>query len=497
MFLLVAIEKGGIYTHLMEYDYKTAPYQHQDDVLKASWDKINWAFFMEMGTGKSKVCIDTASILYERGEIDTFIVVAPKGVYRNWGNLEIPAHMPDRVREGALLSLWRPTPTKALKQDLISFMAPATGFRMLMMNVEALSTAKGQKFLAAVLKSSRALLTIDESTAIKSPKASRTKALIKMSGMAKYRRILTGFPVTQSPMDLWAQCRFMDKDLLGDCGDNFFQFQYRYAIMNKRTMGAHSFNQIVGYRNLEELSGMLKNFSSRVMKDECLDLPSKIYIQRNVSLSDDQARIYGDLKEYALAHIEDEEFMTATNVMTQLLRMRQVLSGHTKSDNGEMFEVEDHRLDELMNCLEESGGKAIIWSRFRYDVKRIAAALVKKYGPRSTVTYFGDTSDDDRTDAIERFQNGDARFFVGNPQTGGYGITLTAATTVIYFANSFDLAVRMQSEDRAHRIGQTEHVTYIDLIAEGTIDEQIVKALRSKMDIASVVMGEELKEWLR
>jgi SNF2 family DNA or RNA helicase len=189
--------------------------------------------------------------------------------------------------------------------------------------------------------------------------------------------------------------------------------------------------------------------------------------------------------------------MTATNVMTQLLRMQQVLSGHTKSDSGEMIEVEDHRLDELMNCLEESGGKAIIWSRFRYDVKRIAAALVKKYGPRSTVTYFGDTSDDDRTDAIEQFQNGDARFFVGNPQTGGYGITLTAATTVIYFANSFDLAIRMQSEDRAHRIGQTEHVTYIDLIAEGTIDEQIVKALRSKMDIASVVMGEELKEWLR
>ena len=482
---------------MMEYDYKTTPYQHQDDVLKASWDKINWAFFMEMGTGKSKVCIDTASILYERGEIDTFIVVAPKGVYRNWGNLEIPAHMPDRVREGALLSLWRPNPTKALKQDLISFMAPATGFRMLMMNVEALSTAKGQKFLAAVLKSSRALLTIDESTAIKSPKASRTKALIKMSELAKYRRILTGFPVTQSPLDLWSQCRFLDKDLLGDCGDDFFRFQYRYSVQQKRYLGSHSFIEIVGYQNLEELSGLLKNFSSRVMKEECLDLPSKIYTRRSVQLSPAQKRIYTDLKDYALAHIEDQEFMTATNVMTQLLRMQQVLSGHTKSDNGEMFEVEDHRLDELMNCLEESGGKAIIWSRFRYDVKRIAAALVKKYGPRSTVTYFGDTSDDDRTDAIERFQNGDARFFVGNPQTGGYGITLTAATTVIYFANSFDLAVRMQSEDRAHRIGQTEHVTYIDLIAEGTIDEQIVKALRSKMDIASVVMGEELKEWLR
>jgi SNF2 family DNA or RNA helicase len=123
--------------------------------------------------------------------------------------------------------------------------------------------------------------------------------------------------------------------------------------------------------------------------------------------------------------------------------------------------------------------------------------LTKKYGPRSTVSYFGDTSDTERSEAIESFQNGEARFFVGNPQTGGYGITLTAANTVVYFANSFDLAVRMQSEDRAHRIGQKQHVTYIDLIAEGTIDERIVKALRDKMDVASVVMGEDLKEWLK
>ena len=481
----------------MDYEYKTKPYRHQDDVLKASWDKINWAFFMEMGTGKSKVCIDTAAMLYEHGQIDTFIVVAPKGVYRNWAALEIPAHMPDRVREEALLSLWRPNPGKALKKDLLSFLEPATGFRMLVMNVEALSTAKGQRFLLGALRASKALLAIDESTSIKSPKASRTKALIQLSSLAAYRRILTGFPVTQSPMDLWAQGRFLSPNLLGDCGDNFFQFQHRYAIINRRSVGSHSFNQVVGYRNLDELSGLLTHFSSRVMKDECLDLPAKIYIQRNVVLSSEQERIYADLKEYALAHIEDQEFMTTTNVMTQLLRMQQALSGHTKSDSGEVIEIKDHRLDELLDCLDESEGSTIIWSRFRYDVKRIAAALIKKYGPRSTVTYYGDTSDDDRTDAIKRFQSGDARFFVGNPQTGGYGITLTAATTVVYFANSFDLAVRMQSEDRAHRIGQNHHVTYIDLIAEGTIDERIVDALRNKMDIASVVMGEEIKEWLR
>jgi SNF2 family DNA or RNA helicase len=488
---------GHIIPCMTDYEYKTKPYQHQDDVLSLSWNKKNWAYFMEMGTGKSKVCIDNAAMLRERGEIDTFIVVAPKGVYRNWANLEIPAHMPDRVRDDSLIAIWRPTPPRALKQDLLSFMEPAENFRILVMNIEALSTVKGQKFLVGVLKASQALLAVDESTAIKSPKASRTKALIKMSELAKYKRILTGFPVTQSPMDLWAQCRFLDKTLLGDCGDNYFQYQYRYAVMKKQSVGTHSFNRVVGYRNLEELSGFLKNFSSRVMKEDCLDLPAKIYTQRSVALSGDQARIYDELKKYALAHIEDEEFMTANNVMTQLLRMQQVLSGHTKVDSGEMIEIKDNRLNELMDCLEEVEGKVIIWSRFRYDVKRITEALSKKYGPRSTVNYFGDTSDEARSTAIESFQEGDARFFVGNPQTGGYGITLTAAQTVIYFANSFDLAIRMQSEDRAHRIGQTEHVNYIDLISEGTIDEQIVKALRNKMDIASVVMGEELKEWLR
>ena len=478
----------------MSYEYKTKPYKHQDDVLKTSWPQTNWAYLMEMGTGKSKVCIDNAALLFETGKIDTFVVVAPKGVYRNWANLEIPAHMPDRISRKVVT--WKAGANKSERTALEDLLDPSDDLRVLVMNVESLSTPKGRKYLTALLKSSQALLAVDESTAIKSPKASRTKALIKVGEFAKYRRILTGFPVTQSPMDLWAQCRFLDKTLLGECGDNFFQFQYRYAVMKRQHVGSHSFNRVVGYRNLEQLSSILKGFSSRITKDECLDLPSKIYTQRNIVLTDDQKRIYTELKEFALAHIDDHDFMTANNVMTQLLRMQQVLSGHVKSDGGEFIEIKDNRLNELLDCLEEIEGKAIIWSRFRYDVKRITEALTKEHGPRSTVSYFGDTTDDERSNAIERFQNGDARFFVGNPQTGGYGITLTAATNVVYFANSFDLAVRMQSEDRAHRIGQTDHVTYIDFISEGTIDEQIVKALRNKMDIASMVLGEDLRQWL-
>ena len=481
----------------MKYTFKTKPFEHQGDVLKKSWSALYWAYFMEMGTGKSKVCIDNVGILYERSLIDTFIVVAPKGVYRNWATIEIPAHMPDRIEQN--LCMWTSSPTKEQKTNLALLLEPkeTDQLRILIMNIEALSTPKGTRFLDKVLDQGTCLLAIDESTAIKSPKARRTKAVIKIGKKAKYKRILTGFPVTQSPMDLWAQCNFLHPTLLGeDVGDNYFQFQYRYAILKKRSVGSHSFNMLVGYRNLDGLSDIIKTFSSRVMKAECLDLPDKIYMQRQVQLTRDQARIYNEIKEYALAHLGDDDFLTTPNVMTQLIRLQQVLSGHTKTDEGKVVEIKDNRLPELMQCLEDVSGKVIIWSRFRYDIKRIHAELTKVYGPLSTVTYFGDTSDEERSGAIEKFQNGDAQFFVGNPQTGGYGITLTAAETVIYFANSFDLAVRMQSEDRCHRIGQTKHVTYIDLIAEKTIDEKIVKSLRNKMDIASVVMGEELKQWL-
>ena len=478
----------------MAYSFQTTPYAHQKEVLESSWNETVWAYFLEMGTGKSKICIDNAAILFERGEIDTLIVIAPKGVYRNWARIEVPEHLPERIERD--LAVWRPSPNKSEKKALTDLLEPSEALKILIMNVEALSTAKGQRFLEALLKATTAMLAVDESTTIKSPKARRTKTLLKLGALARYRRILTGFPVTQSPMDLWAQARFLDERLLGDCGDNYYQFQYRYAIMKKRTMGSHTFNQVVGYRNLDALSEMIGQFSSRILKEECLDLPPKVYLRRNVTLTDDQARIYMQLKEYALAHLDNDEFMTTPNVLTQLLRMQQVLSGHTMSSEGNLFEIKDNRLSELQDCLDEMDGKTIIWSRFRYDVKRITEALSTDHGPESVVSYFGDTSDDERTQAIESFQNGEARFFVGNPQTGGMGITLTAAQNVIYFANSFDLAIRTQSEDRAHRIGQEKSVTYVDLIAEGTIDEKIVTALRSKMDIATKVMGEDIKQWL-
>jgi len=203
------------------------------------------------------------------------------------------------------------------------------------------------------------------------------------------------------------------------------------------------------------------------------------------------------MKQMALAQLNGK-LLTAPNVLTQMMRLHQITCGHFKSDDGEIQELSSKRLEELMSVLEETEGKAIIWANYIYDIEHIVKTIKQEYGEDSVVQYYGAIDSEKRQKNIEQFQNPDSpvRFFVGNPQTGGYGITLTAANTVIYYSNGYDLEKRLQSEDRAHRIGQKKSVTYIDLIAEGTVDEKIVKALRKKINIASEILGEELKEWI-
>ena len=476
----------------MKFKYKTQPYEHQRIALERSYDKINYAYFMEMGCGKSKVLIDNMAWLYENKKIDTAIVVAPKGVYRNWQTSEIPAHLHDDIEREVYV--WNPNPNKTQKEHLVSGIKERGKLRILLVNVEGFATTKLKAFVEKFVRDSTFLLAVDESTTIKNPKAKRTKALVALGKAASYRRILTGSPVTKSPMDLYAQCGFMDKALLGF--ESFYSFQGRYAITRTQRMGGHSFQQIVGYRNLDELSTKLEKFSYRVTKDEALDLPDKIYTVRHVSLTDDQIKHYMSLKNAAIALLDDGDLVSAPAVMTQLLRLQQVLCGHLMTDDGDLVEIKTRRIDALLETIEEMSGKVIIWSRFRYDIRNIEAALKKAYGSDSTVNYYGDTSDEDRQKAIQDFQFGDARFFVANPQTAGYGLTLTAATNVIYYANDFNLETRVQSEDRCHRIGQKNTVTYVDFVSKGTVDEHIVKTLRAKIDLSAKTLGEEARQWL-
>ena len=458
-----------------------------------SWDKQVFAYFMEMGTGKSKVLIDNIAILYNKGHINGVLIVAPKGVYKNWFDGEIPNHMPDYIDKKVVL--WEATINKTKEKELNTLFQSSFDLHILIMNVEAFSTKKGKQFAEKFLSCHKTLMAIDESTTIKNPEAIRTKTIINVGRDVKYKRILTGSPVTKSPLDLFTQCYFLDPWLLDH--QSFYSFKTRYAITKQINVSGRMIHLVVGYRNLGELSDKLKPFSYRVLKDDCLDLPPKTFMKRIVQLSPEQKKVYEQMKKTALAVLNGKLTTTAT-VLTQLMRLHQITCGHFKSDDGDIQVLKNERLDELLDVLDELEGKAVIWAHYRYDIEVIVDALKKRYGDNTVVTYYGDTSTDDRQKAIKLIQNPDSpvRFIVGTPQTGGYGITLTGASTMIYYSNGYDLEKRQQSEARIDRIGQTKNMTYIDIIAEGTVDEKIVDALRKKVDIASKVMGEELKAWI-
>ena len=347
-----------------------------------------------------------------------------------------------------------------------------------------------------ILLRNQSLVCIDESTTIKNHNAQRTKNILKLRDMAKYRRIMTGSPVTKSPLDIFSQVQFLDPWLIDQ--QSYYSFRARYAVIVQRSVGSHSFQHIVKYQRLDELQEKIKDFSTRILKSECLDLPEKLYTKRNVVMTPEQLKAYTEMKKSALTFLEDNKMMTAATVLTQIIRLHQITCGHVKTDEGEVISLKNNRIQELLNVLEETGGKVIIWAVYRHDIQAIEKAIGDIYGKTSVASYYGDTKDSDRQHIVDSFQDNDdaLRFFVGNPKTGGYGLTLTASHTVVYFSNDYSLEIRMQSEDRAHRIGQTNKVTYVDLMAENTIDEKIVKALNAKIDLASQVMGEDPKKIL-
>ena len=481
---------------IKNYKFKTKPYAHQLKALEKSWEKESYAYFMEMGTGKSKVLIDNISMLYDKGKINGALIVAPKGVYQNWYNSEIPTHLVDHIDKKMVL--WQAMINKTQEKKLNTLFKTGEELHILIMNVEAFSTKKGVDFAHKFLSCHNALIAIDESTTIKNPGAKRTKNTLGLSKYSKYRRILTGSPVTKSPLDLYTQCYFLSPWLLDH--SSFYTFKNRYAVMRTANFGGRSVQIVVGYRNLAELSEKLKPFSYRVLKDDCLDLPKKTFMKRIVQLSDEQKKVYSQMKQTALAFLNGKAATTAT-VMTQLMRLHQITCGHFTSDDGTTQVLKNNRIEELIDLLHEVHGKVVIWAHYRHDIETIVEHIKKEFNTgvdNCVMTYYGNTSVEDRQKAIKEIQDPDSpvRFLVGTPQTGGYGITLTAASTMIYYSNGYDLEKRQQSEARIDRIGQTKPMTYIDIMCEDTVDERIVKALRKKVNIASQVMGEELKAWI-
>lgn len=487
-----------------DYRFKTAPYEHQLAAWERSKDEAYWALLLEMGTGKSKVLLDTIGHLAAHDEIRAALIVAPKGVYMNWVSDQIPKHLDERLAKRVLA--WNSAPGKARDAEKAQLLRPGD-FAILVMNIEALSTAKGFAYAQAFLRAHRCLFAIDESTTIKNATSKRTKNCVRLGRLAPYRRILTGSPITKSPLDAYTQTEFLKPGALGF--SSIYSFRNRYAETEKDYVTGgdgkrREFTVITGFRRLEELNRKLMSFSSRVLKKDCLDLPDKVYQVRHVELTDEQRRAYAEMRDEGITLIRNAEKAgeprpaVAQVAITQILRLHQILCGHLTTIDGDVVELPSNRVDELLEVLEEVEGKALIWANYRHDHDVIRRALVKAYGSDSVAVYSGETRADERPVIVQRLQdpNDPLRWFVGQPRTGGYGLTLTGASTVVYYSNNWDLEVRLQSEDRAHRIGQTNKVNYVDLMVPGTVDEKIVRALNAKLSLAAQVMGEGWKEWL-
>ena len=463
-----------------------------------------WAFFDEMGTGKS------AMLLADWGAHITgdLLIVAPAGSYRNWWSPEgeLEKHLSPELRERTAVAAWLSGASKQHMDKLARFLALRDRPRVLCVNVEALGVVeKAQHLVEEFLASGHAMWAIDESTRIRTPDAKRTDWIVRAGGKARARRILSGLPTPRSPLDLFSQFEFLDWRILGH--RSYFTFRQRYAVMEQRVVGV-TFNKKgerklrkawidVAYRNEEELQQRIAPWHSRALKRDCLDLPEKIYERREVDLTDEQRRVYNEIKSQATSELDGGGFVSAERRVTQILRLHQVVVGHVTTESGAVRALKSHREKQLLEVLEEGGEKAVIWFDHRPPLAAVAATLRKEFGENAVAEFHGGNRDARHED--ERRWKGDrgCRFMLATVGAGGVGNNWTETDLAVYFSNSYDLEHRQQSEDRHHRYGQTRRVTYVDLVAPSTVDERILEVLKEKRDMASALMGDEYKEWLK
>lgn len=482
--------------------FRTKPFSHQlREFEEHARDPVR-AIFWEQGTGKSKLIVDTAALLYLEEEIDGLLVVAPNGVHRNWTDTEVLAHLSPDVEEVALVRYDASRAgTKGLQADLSDLLG-FPGLAVLAMSYEGFVTERGKTWSKRFLTQRRALYVLDESARIKSPSAKRTKTILASARYANYRRILTGTPIANGPFDVYSPLQFLDPDFWRGRGwGRFAAFQGYFGVFktgyNGRTQ--REYRELVEYRHLDRLREILAPVSSRVTKDEVLDLPEKLYSTHRFALPREQREVYDRMRDEFLVEIEGEdEVATAPLAIKRLLRLQQIVCGYLPLDDGETSVTIDPnaRLALLREIALDTSHPTIVWARFRRDVDQIVEMIEEERSLGGVVRYDGAVDTDGRARAVAEFQSGRAQFFVANPAAGGEGLTLHAAQTVVYYSNSFKLTERLQSEDRAHRIGQRHPVHYIDLVAEDTIDERIVEVLRAKRTIASAITGDRLREWL-
>lgn len=472
---------------------------------KSPSDDDVFAWLMDMGTGKSYELLLEYVEYLGRGDIVDLMVVAPAGSYRNWyvdkGTekddwCELRKHIPEELLKTIRVFGWTSGGSKSYHKELELFLKHR-GPRAFFINVEALSSVKAARAACEeFLRPGRALLAHDESTSGKNHTAERTKYLNRvLSPMAPARRIMTGLLTPRSPMDAYAQFEFLDWRILGF--KSFYAFRARYAKTEKMSFGGgRPVDIIVGYRNQEELQKKIAAYSYRVLKKDCLDLEPKVYTMWEVQPTDEQRRLYNEMKNFATTAIGEASHVTATIVIAQITRMHQILCGHVTDELGNVHEVPTNRLNELVKILDGHDGKAIIWTHYVPALNQIVKRLEKEFGEGCVAQFYGGNRNTRHEDEYRFLNDPKCKYMVATQSAGGRGNTWIVADLVVYYSNGDNLEHRDQSEDRAHRKGQKNKVTYVDMFVPKTVEVKIIKSLRKKINMATTITGENYREWL-
>lgn len=493
----------------MEYQYKTEPFDHQDELFKRTRDLEHYGLLWEQGCAKSKPIIDTIAYLFEADDIDAAIIVAPAGVERNWLSDELPKHLPDRVGVHTLSMVWQSRKSRT-KYHAANFNALVKykGLAILLISYDAFMTEVGKKAVWRFLRRRRCLFALDESDDIKTPKAKRTRSIVAAGKYAPYRRILTGTPADK-PFDIYSQLRFLDpgvwkrRDMA-----NFFAFKQHFAEWFTRSEAKEAlgydpgYDKLIGYKNIDELASIIAGMTDRLLKEDVLDLPDKLYTKIYFDMTPRQQSLYAQLRDELEIELDDGRIVDGNLAITRLLRLQQITCGYMVTDADEPIELCDDknpRLEATVAFLERLNHPAIVWARFRHDIDQLMDAL----GDRAC-RYDGALNDDECEASKLAFNAGDKQYFVANTAKGSRGLTLNVAKTSVFYSNSFKLRDRLQAEARPHRPGQegADHgkhgfgVLFADVLAAGTVDMKIVGNLRGKFNIAAQLTGDKLREWI-
>lgn len=526
------------------YKLQTQSMQHQlAGVTRALTQPIAFAYLAETGTGKTHMVLAEFQQRLNDDDITDLLVIAPAGSIRNWYEdksedevSELKKHLdPNLLQKLLVVANRKKVFWKIRQKKMLTTKDP----RALFVNIEALSMGNATKpsnaevLCRQLLTAGRCMMVVDESTTIRS-KSSRTKAILRLGQLAASRRILTGLVTPKSPLDLYYQMNFLDPQILNQ--PSFVNFRAKYAkvkhvcreplpIVDMRLRQAmrkkfysldisrltynekvnwifklggwiQSFPMILNYQHIDELHERIKPYCYQVLKKDCLELQDKTYQFRYVELNAVQNKAYREILSDATSQLSNGRHVTVKSVIDQLIRLHQVTCGHVRDEEGRMHDLGTNRVSSLINILDEHDGKAIIWVTYDFELRRIAAELIQEYGKEAVAMFWGGNASTRHTDESRFLSDPECRFMVSTPMSGGRGNTWNVATLAVYAANNHNLEHRYQSEDRCHRIGQANKVTYIDLMVRDTVEEKIIQSLRRKIDLSTMITGENYREWL-